>query len=89
MGMLVDGKWQTRNEVWGDETGRFRRTETQFRNWVTADGSPGPRGDGGFAAAPGRYHLYVSLPARGPTAPSSCGRSKASRTWCRCRSCTG
>jgi putative glutathione S-transferase len=61
MGMLVDGKWQTRNEVWGDETGRFRRTETQFRNWVTADGSPGPRGDGGFAAASGRYHLYVSL----------------------------
>jgi putative glutathione S-transferase len=61
MGMLVDGRWQTRNEVWGDSNGRFRRTETQFRNWVTADGSPGPRGDGGFAAAAGRYHLYVSL----------------------------
>jgi glutathionyl-hydroquinone reductase len=28
---------------------------------VTADGTPGPCGDGGFAAAPGRYHLYVSL----------------------------
>ena len=61
MGMLVDGKWQTQKELWGDSNGRFRRTETQFRNWVTADGSPGPRGDGGFAAAPGRYHLYVSL----------------------------
>jgi putative glutathione S-transferase len=60
MGMLVDGKWQTRNEVWSDRDGRFRRTETQFRNWVTADGGAGPSGEGGFAAAPGRYHLYVS-----------------------------
>jgi glutathionyl-hydroquinone reductase len=60
MGMLVDGKWQTRNETWGGENGRFRRTESQFRNWVTADGSPGPSGEGGFAAAPGRYHLYVA-----------------------------
>jgi glutathionyl-hydroquinone reductase len=61
MGMLVEGKWQRRNEVWGDSNGRFRRTETQFRNWVTADGRPGPSGQGGFAAAAGRYHLYVSL----------------------------
>ena len=35
--------------------------DTQFRNWVTADGSPGPTGEGGFKAEPGRYHLYVSL----------------------------
>ena len=34
---------------------------TQFRNWVTPDGNPGPSGDGGFAAESGRYHLYVSL----------------------------
>jgi len=27
---------------------------------VTADGSPGPSGDGGFKAEPGRYHLFVS-----------------------------
>jgi putative glutathione S-transferase len=32
-----------------------------FRNWVTADGSPGPSGEGGFKAQRGRYHLYVSL----------------------------
>ena len=37
------------------------RVETQFRNWVTADGSPGPTGAGGFKAEAGRYHLYVSL----------------------------
>ncbi|HUE45299.1 MAG TPA: glutathione S-transferase family protein [Aestuariivirgaceae bacterium] len=60
MGMLVDGKWQTQNELLGDSSGRFRRAETQFRNWVTADGSPGPSGEGGFEAAPGRYHLYVA-----------------------------
>ncbi len=39
----------------------FRRTESTFRNWVTPDGSPGPTGEGGFRAEPGRYHLYVSL----------------------------
>jgi glutathionyl-hydroquinone reductase len=61
MGMLVDGRWQTQKELWGDSSsGRFRRTETLFRNWVTADGSPGPSGEGGFEAAPGRYHLYVA-----------------------------
>ncbi|KAA6186332.1 glutathione S-transferase family protein [Thiohalocapsa marina] len=42
------------------DTGEFRRWESTFRHWVTADGSPGPTGEGGFPAAPGRYHLYVS-----------------------------
>jgi putative glutathione S-transferase len=28
---------------------------------VTADGRPGPSGEGGFKAEAGRYHLYVSL----------------------------
>jgi glutathionyl-hydroquinone reductase len=61
MGMLVDGKW---HDVWYDTKesgGRFVRTDSQFRNWVTPDGSPGPSGDGGFSAEPGRYHLYVSM----------------------------
>ncbi|MEM7293349.1 MAG: glutathione S-transferase family protein [Pseudomonadota bacterium] len=40
--------------------GEFRRTQSSFRNWVTIDGSPGPSGEGGFAAEAGRYHLYVS-----------------------------
>ena len=60
MGMLVDGKW---HDVWYDtkaSKGRFVRSEAQFRNWVTSDGSPGPSGKGGFRAEPGRYHLYVS-----------------------------
>jgi glutathionyl-hydroquinone reductase len=40
--------------------GEFIRWESRFRNWITADGSPGPSGEGGFPAQPGRYHLYVS-----------------------------
>jgi putative glutathione S-transferase len=42
------------------EKGKFVRTESSFRNWVTKDGSAGPSGDAGFSAEPGRYHLYVS-----------------------------
>lgn len=59
MGMLVDGIWQTK-PIETDSSGRFVRRESRFRNWVTRDGSPGPSGDGGFKAEPGRYHLYVS-----------------------------
>src|SRR5262249_29245393 len=41
--------------------GRFVRPTTRFRNWITEDGSAGPTGESGFAAARGRYHLYVAL----------------------------
>lgn len=61
MGLLVDGKW---HDQWYDtkaNDGRFVRSASQFRNWVTLDGSAGPSGTGGFKAEPGRYHLYVSL----------------------------
>jgi putative glutathione S-transferase len=61
MGLLVDGHWTDR---WYDTSasgGRFQRQESGFRNWVTSDGAPGPSGEGGFKAEPGRYHLYVSL----------------------------
>jgi glutathionyl-hydroquinone reductase len=42
------------------EDGEFVRKDSRFRNWITPDGIPGPTGEGGFAAEPGRYHLYVS-----------------------------
>ena len=61
MGRLVDGIWQ---DVWYDTAatkGHFKRSESQFRNWITSDGSAGPSGQGGFKAEAGRYHLYVSL----------------------------
>lgn len=61
--MLVDGKW---TKAWQpvqakDETGRFVRQQSSFRNWVTADGGAGPTGDAGFKTEAGRYHLYVAL----------------------------
>jgi putative glutathione S-transferase len=59
MGLLVDGVWQ--EDVSRTQGGRFIRPNTTFRNFVTADGSAGPTGEGGFAAERGRYHLYVSL----------------------------
>ena len=43
-----------------DASGSYVRKESGFRHWVTVDGSPGPSGEGGFPAAPDRYHLYVS-----------------------------
>ena len=61
MGLLVDGQWV---DQWYDTKktgGRFVRTQTQFRNWITADCSAGPTGQAGYKAEANRYHLYVSL----------------------------
>ncbi|HWD64612.1 MAG TPA: glutathione S-transferase C-terminal domain-containing protein [Solirubrobacteraceae bacterium] len=38
----------------GDDDGAFRRQDSRFRHWVTADGSSG------FTPVAGRYHLYVA-----------------------------
>ncbi|MCC1491400.1 glutathione S-transferase family protein [Cognatishimia sp. F0-27] len=60
MGQLVDGVW---HDVWYDTKqtgGKFVRSNARYRNWITRDGAPGPSGEGGFMAASGRYHLYVS-----------------------------
>jgi putative glutathione S-transferase len=59
MGLLVDGVWQ--EDVTRTTNGRFVRPGTVYHNFVTADGSPGPNGKGGFPAEAGRYHLYISL----------------------------
>jgi putative glutathione S-transferase len=61
MGLLVDGVWVDQWYDTKDTGGRFVRKESAFRNWVTADGAPGPTGVGGYKADPQRYHLYVSL----------------------------
>lgn len=61
MGLLVNGVWQ---DQWYDTKatgGKFVRTEAKFRNWITADGSAGPSGEGGFKAEADRYHLYLSM----------------------------
>ena len=61
--MLVNGKWTA---DWHpvqatDGKGRFVRQQSSFRNWITADGAPGPTGKGGFKAEAGRYRLIVAL----------------------------
>ena len=55
MGLLIEGRW---HDQWYDTKnsgGAFVRPETQFRQWVKADGSTP------FRPEAGRYHLFVSL----------------------------
>ncbi|HMB48138.1 MAG TPA: glutathione S-transferase family protein [Afifellaceae bacterium] len=61
MSHLKDGVWHFVPRNTKRTGGKFVRQESQFRNWITPDGSPGPTGKGGFEAETGRYHLYVSL----------------------------
>jgi glutathionyl-hydroquinone reductase len=55
MGVLVEGQWR---DAWYETAktgGAFERPNTQFRRWITADGSSD------FRAAAGRYHLFLAL----------------------------
>ncbi|ARE39386.1 Glutathione S-transferase, omega [Rhodovulum sp. P5] len=61
MGQLIDGVWHAGWYDTENHGGRFVRDTSRFRNWITADGTAGPSGQGGFPAESGRYHLYVSL----------------------------
>ena len=60
MGLLQKGKWVDRWYDTKSTDGHFIRKESQFRNWITKDGSVGKTGKGGFKAENNRYHLYVS-----------------------------
>ncbi len=60
MGKMIDGAWRTDDQLVARTDGRYERADSSFRDWVTADGAPGPSGEGGFRAEPGRYHLYVA-----------------------------
>jgi glutathionyl-hydroquinone reductase len=59
MAMLINGTWSQQDNL-VDAEGRLQRPVAAFRNWITADGAPGPTGSGGFKAEPDRYHLYVA-----------------------------
>jgi len=61
MGLLVDGKWQDRWYDTNSSGGRFERSQSQWRDWITVDGMPAEGRSRGFKAEPDRYHLYVSL----------------------------
>jgi len=55
MGLLVEGVWKDVPRDTRKTGGEFVRTESVFRDRVSADGSSG------FRAEAGRYHLYVAL----------------------------
>ncbi|MBL4827921.1 MAG: glutathione S-transferase family protein [Spongiibacteraceae bacterium] len=61
MGLLQQGQWV---DQWYDtkaSDGEYQRKDSSFRRWVTANGGVGEKGESGFKAEKGRYHLYVSL----------------------------
>jgi putative glutathione S-transferase len=60
MGLLIEGAWHVEDPPQIDKGGHWQRSQSLLRNWVTPDGSAGPTGEAGFAADPGRYHLYVA-----------------------------
>jgi putative glutathione S-transferase len=55
MGIVVDGQWCDEElPAETDLSGAFKRADSRFRDWITADGSLQ------FKAEAGRYHLYVA-----------------------------
>lgn len=60
MGILIEGNWKIRGYDTEANQGRFKRSESRFRDWITPDGSAGPGHKKGFKAEKDRYHLYVS-----------------------------
>ncbi len=67
MGQLIDGVWHDTRYDTKSTGGRFKRSVSAFRNWLTADGAPGPSGDGGCCRKIAIICTYPS-PARGRTA---------------------
>ncbi len=61
MSLLINGILRDQWLESEREDGEFIRQDSQFRHWISADGSAGLSGEGGFKAEPERYHLYISL----------------------------
>ena len=55
MGHLLNGKWVFDDVLKESEAGLYVKKPSQFRNWITADGSSG------YPAEAGRYVLYSSI----------------------------
>jgi putative glutathione S-transferase len=55
MGLLVNGIWRDQETDVRKTNGRYVRPDSQFRHWLTPDGSSG------FKAEAGRYHLYIAI----------------------------
>ena len=54
MPMLLNGTWDETADHNTIREGQHIRTDSKFRDWITADGSSG------FKAEAGRYHLYLA-----------------------------
>jgi putative glutathione S-transferase len=68
MGQLVDGVWQ---DVWYDTKstgGRFKRSVSAFRNWLTADGAPARAAKAALRLRKIVIIFMFLSPARGRTA---------------------
>ena len=79
--VMIDGVWHAREPKSDGKDGAFKRPETSFRNWITADGSAGATGTDGFPAEPGRYHLlYLSRLPLGPSRHDLPGPQGGSKT---------
>ena len=61
MGLLQKGQWVDQWYETKNNEGTFKRQDSQFNHWITADGTAGKTGVGGFKAEKDRYHLFVSL----------------------------
>ncbi len=53
MGQLVDGVWRDTRYDTKSTGGRFKRSVSAFRNWLTADGATSPSGEGRFCSGKG------------------------------------
>ena len=60
MGQMIDGRWQAGEATEASKGGDFKRQDSGFRDWITADGGAGPDGRPAVRAQADRYHLYVS-----------------------------
>ncbi len=76
MGLLVDGQWRDQGYDTAKTGGRFERSASAFRNWVTADGRPGPRARAASGASRGAITSPSRSPALGPPHPD---RARAQR----------
>lgn len=57
---MIAGRLHLEDDVSATNAGEWERTKSTVRHWITPDGAAGPTGEGGFAAEPGRYHLFVA-----------------------------
>ncbi|AQR62537.1 glutathione-dependent reductase [Brevundimonas sp. LM2] len=60
MGQMIDGRWHAGEATEASKGGDFKRQDSGFRDWITADGAPGPEGRPAVRAEADRFHLYIS-----------------------------